>query len=297
MTSNKLELISKAKQALNSIDVRTISIVSGFIHDASKKLVINEIPDEIISFCLLFYYIFPEQFNDNKGAKNIILASTNFEGNCLQTLNYAVSTTRGLQKGSVFGSFIIDAKRDKNLVFQWRIKGGSYFGIIGLEDNFDSDILNGDCFKLTTGDYHYCTKFYSRIEAKSNFVTRHHPNSSRIDGKLNALYAGDIVNMILDVGKGTIMFRPNGNGRNKTVGFEGLSLSGKYIFAAVLCNEQSIEILNFKIYSQKQYKEIMDATDTSSFPQWIRKKDIKKKSKAKIKKFRIKTKSTKTNFV
>ena len=271
---------------LKSVDIRTRHVVQGFIHEAEKS-VKQAIPSIIINCCLIFYYIFPEQFNDKLSGTNIKLSSTNLEKNHFKTLTHAQLNRSNNKYESVFGTFIIDCKRDKGLVFQWKIKGSSYVGIIGV--NYNQNVLNNNCFNVSTTDCHFCDCGGSIMEAKCN---NKHSNATRIDGRLNANYNGNVIIMTMNINKGMIMYTDDKINKINT-GFDNLSFSGKYQFAAVLSNGQSVEIIDFKIYTQKEYLNIVTKQQEILFNPWQNNKckGKQKKSKKNLKrKFSIKTK-------
>ena len=97
------------------IDDRSKLIVAGYIHLIEPLLTISAIiiPDEIISICLIYYFIF-ESFHETLHAQNILL-----KPNCDGMENMVLTNNYEFNWGMAYGDFIVNTSENRQCIFEW----------------------------------------------------------------------------------------------------------------------------------------------------------------------------------
>eukprot|EP01084_Bolivina_argentea_P001715 3162_1 len=227
------------------IDQINKHIVFGYIRMAQNLFPSNipyyNIPTLVLHACLL-YYVTKEYFDLIGTEMKLIFDENDNDKN-------TVELTSGSVWNTAYGSKVIDANRNSNAIYQWKIKliklntdSWGYFCVIGI-DSSNIAHTKSEVFFSTRSTYpFYCIRGGHPEEPMNSDKKVHWTNETWKDGY--------IITLNVDTMNRTIGYALN-DSDVKTV-FTKINIDAKYKFAVCVSGHHIIQINDFKIFCSKQ---------------------------------------------
>ena len=238
LKQNCLQLSTMDKK-LAAADTKTKLTVHGFIHEI-QNLFQNEnssfflMPEGIINICIL-YYLIAESWS--KGGEKIEISTKEFENDLAK---FIMDDDGGWN--TVYGSYIIDHTEDgenkkTDCKYRWKIKVAAPSTIIGI-DASDYNWINSD---LSIPDAEY--PGYSC----ASWGAKYDPGQGQSFGGDYAWIGPEIDFLIVELNTKTKTLSYLPEDKDTGVKIVDVSMSNKYRFAISMCQEYTVQILEFEI--------------------------------------------------
>eukprot|EP01084_Bolivina_argentea_P001714 3161_1 len=232
------------------IDQINKDIVFGYIRIAQKLLPSNNpyynIPTLVLHACLLYYV--PKECFDQIGAEMKIMYDDNDNNNNI------VELKSGSVWNTAYGSFVIDANKNCNAIYQWKIKliklhtyshgqslSHGYYCGIGIDSSSIAHTKSAVFWNFDSADSCYCIRGGQSEDDGSNDKVHWSDQMWKED---------DIVTLNVDTMNRTIAYGINDK-EVQTV-FTQIDIEAKYKFAVCVSGHHIIQINDFKIFCSKQ---------------------------------------------